>query len=157
MAGPVTGYNCKLYISTVVGSSPTWTEVKGVSDVSIDNLTREEIELVFRGSAYKVKLGGAMEAPEVTFKFFHGVDNTMESNLQGYLTGQTVIMIGVADGSASTVGTQIFSFPAMITQMNVSQQLSEVESFDCKAVFTYAEASSAQVMPAWTTVSSGSG
>lgn len=152
MAGPVTGYNCKLYIAATVADSPTWTEVKGVSDVSIGNLSREEIELVFRGSSHKVKLGGAMEAPEVTFKFYHGVDGTMEANLQSYLANQTVVMIGVADGSSATAGTQIFSMPCLITQMDCSQNLAEVESFDCKAVFTYAEVSSAQVFPTWATV-----
>ena len=151
MAGPVTGYNCKLYVSALA-ATPTWTEVKGVSDVSLDNWTREEIELVFRGCAYKVKLGGAMEAPEVTFKFFHGVDNSMESQLQGYLTGGTAFLLGVADGDSSTAGTQIFSMPVLLTQMNMSQNLAEVESFDCKAVLTYAENSGTQVLPAWTTV-----
>jgi len=153
MAGPVTGYNCKLYYSATVSSSPTWTEVKGVSDVSVDNMTREEIELAFRGSTYKMKLGGALECPEVTFKFYHGVDATMETNLSTAFTAGTPVMLGVADGNSATSGTKIFTLPVMITQMNMSQQLAEAETFDCKAVFTYAEASGNQILPTWTTVS----
>ena len=152
---PVTGYNCKLYIASALGGTVSYTEIKGCSDVSLDDMTREEVEVPMRGLSYKLKLPSILNAPSVTFKFVHGVDSSMESTLRTHMANGDTFMIVFAYGDIATNGTDYFQFPCFLSQMNATQNLTEAAEYDCKASFTYGEYSGSQVMPSWGTVSSG--
>ena len=152
---PVTGYQCKLYIASALGGTMSYTEIKGCGDVTLDDLTREEVEVPMRGLQWKLKLPSILNAPSVTFKFVHGIDSSMESTLKTHFTTGDTFMIVFAYGDIATAGTDYFQFPCFLSQMNATQNLTEASEYDCKVSFTYGEYSSSQVMPSWGTVSAG--
>ena len=148
---PVPGFKMRLYRGTV-GSSPAWTLVGGVQSVSVDDVSREEIEVAMRGTEWKRIMPGMMEAMGATFKMVHNVEPAMEALIRNDLLNGTAAQYALVNGDISTSGTSGWSIPAYVTQMNRSEELAEIVTNDIKVKLGYIKTGSTMVEPEWITV-----
>ena len=146
-AGPMTGNKMKLLYSTSFASGATFTEIAAVGDVSLETFEREMVEFASRGSAYKKKIAGMMEAPVITAKLIHNLDPTLESALQTAMINATPLNLKILNGPAATSGVTGLQIPVLVSKMPWSQNLSEVSGRDIQFELTYAVDSSTVVEP----------
>lgn len=151
-AGPMTGHKMKLLYSSSFASGATFTEIAAVGDVALETFEREMVEFVSRGSTYKKKIAGPMEAPVITAKLIHNLDPTLEAALQAALVNATPLNLKILNGPASTSGVTGLQLPVLVSKMPWNQSLSEVSSRDIQFELTYAVDSSTVQEPTIVTV-----
>lgn len=149
---PVPGFKMRLYRGTV-GGSTAWTLVGGVQSVSVDDVSREEIEVAMRGTEWKRVMPGMMEAMGATIKMIHNIEPTMEALIRNDMLNGTAAQYALVNGDIATAGTCGWSIPAYVTQMNRSEELSEIVTNDIKIKLGYIKNGSTMVEPEWLTVS----
>ena len=148
---PVAGFKMRLYRGSIE-STPVWTLVGGIQSVSIDDVGREEIELVMRGTEWKRIMPGMMEAMGATIKMIHNIEPTMEALIRNDMLNGTAAQYAMVNGDITASGTQGWMIPAYVTQMNRSEELSEVVTNDIKIKLGYIKNGSTMVEPEWITV-----
>lgn len=149
---PVPGFKMRLYRGTV-GGSTAWTLVGGVQSVSVDDVSREEIEVAMRGTEWKRVMPGMMEAMGASIKMIHNIEPTMEALIRNDMLNGTAAQYALVNGDIATAGTCGWSIPAYVTQMNRSEELSEIVTNDIKIKLGYIKNGSTMVEPEWLTVS----
>ena len=128
---PVPGFKMRLYRGTV-GGSTAWTLVGGVQSVSVDDVSREEVEVAMRGTEWKRIMPGMMESMGATIKMIHNIEPTMEALIRNDMLNGTAAQYALVNGDIATAGTCGWSIPAYVTQMNRSEELSEIVTNDIK-------------------------
>lgn len=146
-AGPMTGHKMKLLYSTSFASGATFTEIAAVGDVELQSFERELVDFVIRGSLYKKKIAGPMEAPSLTAQLFHNLDPTLEAALQSAMLNATPINLKILNGPATTSGVTGIQMPVLVSKMPWSQKLSEVSDRNVQFDLTYAVDSGTVVEP----------
>lgn len=131
VGSPIVGFSMKLYRSPIAATD-VWTEIGGVENVSIDNISREVVEVAYRGCTWKRNMPGMMEAAEATFKLIHNVQPEMEEVLRNDMLNATPAKYAMVNGDITVAGTEGWIIPAYITQMNRSEDLGEIVSNDVK-------------------------
>ena len=127
---PLAGYQMRLYRSTI--GSDVWSLIGAVQSVSIDNVSREMIEVAYRGDSWKRTIPGLMEAMEATIKMIHNVEPSSEAMLRNDFTNANPAMYAMVNGDIATPGTEGWVFPAYVVQYNRSEDLAEVVANDVK-------------------------
>ena len=148
---PIAGFRMKLYRAPIAASD-VWVEVGGVQSASVDDVAREEIEVALRGSEWKRIIPGQMEAMGATFKQVHNVVPGMEALIRNDVMNGTPAKYALVNGDITTTGTEGWVFPAYTTQMNRSEENSEVVANDIKTKLGYIVNGSELVEPEWLTV-----
>lgn len=148
---PKTGFMMCLYYSDTLNGTGTDILISAVEDVSLSNVAREMIELAHRGTKWKKKLAGMMEAPTVEFKLFHNIEPAVERALWSHLTSAEPFLLKVMNGPIDEAGSEGFSMPVLLSEMPWSQGLSEVSARDVKCELAYAVHNGSEVEPEWIT------
>ncbi|MDO4584898.1 MAG: hypothetical protein Q4D62_12440 [Planctomycetia bacterium] len=150
METPIPGFKMKLYRSPISGDA--WVEVGGVQSVSVDDVAREEIEIAMRGSEWKRIMPGMMEAMSATFKMVHNIVPGMETLIRNDILNGTATKYAMVNGDITASGTEGWSIPVYVTQMNRSEELSEIVANDIKVKLGFITDGTSLVEPEWLTI-----
>ena len=131
VGSPIAGFRMKMYRSPIAATD-TWTAIGAVESVSLDNISRETIEVAYRGCEWKRNIPGMMEAMEATMKLIHNVNPEMETVIREDMLNATPAKYAFLNGDITTSGTEGWVIPAYVVQMNRSEELSEVVANDIK-------------------------
>ena len=151
---PIAGYQMRLYRSPV--GSDVWTLVGAVQSVSIENVSREMIEVAYRGDAWKRNFPGLMEAMEATVKMLHNVEPASEALIRNDFIQGTPAMYAAVNGDIAAPGTEGWTFPAYVVQYNRSEELTEIVTNDIKLTLGHVMVDGKLINPEWLIVTTDS-
>lgn len=144
----ILGINCKLYRNTGTYGSPTWNEIDGVQDVSI-NMDSETGEATTRATGGWKQYASTVRDAGIEFEMpYDTADADMVALRDAFLTSGTTIELAAADGAIATTGTQYLRGTWCVTGFSLSEPLSDIR----KVSISLKPGISANNM-AWVTVS----
>jgi len=153
MSEPKTGHQMKIYRNTGVPSTPVWSEVDEVGDVSIPDLTRGLAELKRRASDFTKNLASIIQSIAVEFRLHHGLDPTNFDAIRANFFSGDVEEWAVMNGDITTSGNEGLRLPAIVENFPWDQPLEDVSGHDMRLAIGYMEEASTEVDPEWYTVS----
>jgi len=141
-----------LYRNTGSYTTPTWSEIDEVGDVSISDLSRGTAELKRRASDFTKNLATLIQAISIEFRLHHGLDATTFSALVTNFFAGTVQEFAIMDGPIATAGSQGLRCPCLIEQFPWDQPLEDVSGHDVRLTTAYWESpAGTEVDPVWYT------
>lgn len=141
----------KLYRNTGSPTSPVWTEVNEVGDVSIPDLTRGLAELKRRASDFTKNLASLIQSISVEFRLHHGLDATNFNAIRQNFFNGTAEEWLVANGNPATSGTEGLRLPALVENFPWDQPLEDVSGHDMRLAVAYWESGGSEIDPSWAT------
>lgn len=117
------GHSFKAYYSTGSVSSPTWTELTDVEDVTEDN-SINVATVKNRGSKYERGIAGQHIMAGTLRQTYDKASTGQLAILAAYEAG-SVLPLAIADGPIATTGTIAMQLDALITSFNRSQGLDD--------------------------------
>lgn len=122
----ILGINCKLYRNTGTYGSPTWNEVDGVIDVSLD-IDADTGDATTRATGGWRQHASTVRDASLEFEMpYDTADADMVAFRDALLTSGTVIELAVADGAIATTGTQYLRGSWCVTSFGFSEDLSDI-------------------------------
>ncbi len=145
-----TGHSMKLYRNTGTVASPTWTEVTGVGDVSISDLSRGVAELKRRGSDFTKNLATLIQSIAIEFRMPHGIDSTNFDAIRAAFFAGTIEEWAIMDGDIAVSGAEGLRCPLLVEQFPFEQPLEDVAGHDVRLVIGYMEEpAGTEIDPSW--------
>lgn len=146
-AGLRVGVNQALFYNAGSYGTPTWTEVTGAIDVSL-NIARTLAEVKARSSIWVGNLP-ALASADLTFDMIGDTSLTPYNVIRDAVTAGTLVDLAVCDDAAiATSGADYFRADYYLDSFALKQGLEEAEKVDISGKLAY----SASHTPAWTDV-----
>jgi hypothetical protein len=147
-----TGHDMHLYRNTGTVSTPIWTEVAEIGDVSIPDFEMGIAELKRRANLWTKGVASLMQLVHVEFRLISGLGATVYTAIKTKFLGGLPEEYFVADGLAATAGTQGLRLPALVNSFPWDQPLEDVAGHDVRLALAYMESSGTEVDPSWLVV-----
>ncbi len=118
------GFDCKLYRNTGTYGSPTWNEMPGVTDVSL-NLESSTPDLTTRGDGgYKISGSGLKDAGIEFSMVWDPADADFAALLTAF-TNRATVEVAALDGPVGTSGTQGLRATMRVTKFSREEKLDD--------------------------------
>lgn len=150
------GLDCKLYRNTAVGnnaySSPIWTEIVNVKDVTLP-LTKGEADASRRGSSWKTRIGTLKDA-SIDFQLIQqDGDASFTALLDSFLLGTPIDLL-VLNGPITDTAAQGLRATCEVFNFQDGQPLEGAQTFDvsckpCPAVNPGSNPPNQPIVPVW--------
>lgn len=134
------GKNAKLYYNTGTYATPTWVEIKYVTDVRV-TLTATETEISTRATVpFKTYVSGLIDLGfECDYSWIEGDDSVFTAIKNAFLDG-TPMDIAIMDGNIAVSGThEGIRSPFVITRLDLEQTLDGAQKFSLAGKATLGE------------------
>ena len=126
------GFNGKLYRDTASSwASPTWNEIPGVKDVTVD-LADDEADATQRGSSGYKMMEPTLRGVTLSFEMVYDTSDADFTTLRDAYLARTTVLFAVADDAIATTGTQYIKADCKIISMNKTEPLGDIQ----KVAFT---------------------
>ena len=146
--GYTLGLDCKLYRNTATYSTPTWSEITNVRDLTL-SVEKNSADVSIRGSTWRLK---ATTLKEASIEFEMIWDHASEdfTALQTAFLNNTTVDVAAMDGAITTAGTQGLRAIMNVEKFSREEPLEEA----VKVKVTLTPAYDTTNLPTWMTVAS---
>jgi hypothetical protein len=141
------GMSAKIYRNTATYSSPAWTEIANVKDVTL-TLEASETDVTTRANAGWRATAQTLKDASVEFEMVWDTTDAGFTALQEAYFANTTIELAVMDGDINASGSQGLRATMMVTNFSRSEPLEEAITVSVTLKPTYADNA-----PAWYTIS----
>lgn len=118
--------NCKVYRNTGTYGSPTWNEVDGVMDVSL-NLSSDTGDASTRATGGWRQHAATLRDASVEFEMpYDTADTDLTALRDAFMTSGSVVEMAFTDGPIATTGTQGLRGSFLVESFNISEPLSDI-------------------------------